>query len=335
MGGLRVIVECGYSDNGIFRRNIFIEESKVNSFRLQHNNIEVYTSAFKYDSRDIASANIIGDFYMDFDTDLASGGEKAFQALKKDVFSAIKFLNRVLLVELDQIRLYFSGNKGFHLIVPQETLGLKPCNNMNGVFKIIVEEIASIAKNGTIDTKIYDKRRLFRMPLSKNGKSNLYKIPVTLQEFYELTIEDIKKLSASARTVIYAEPKFSLKTANLYSSFETKYLDSFKTTNVDISTPLNIIPPCIKYLLDNPIPKGQRNNTATALCSFFKQHGYTAEESKTAMFKWNEERCTPALRNDEINTIVRSIYSKEYKFGCSTMKNLSECNKNECQLVKK
>lgn len=81
------------------------------------------------------------------------------------------------------MQIWFSGSKGFHLGVPICAFGdaAVPSEQFAAQCKAVAMNIAEQA-GVTIDTTVYDRVRLFRIPNSKHEKTGLYKIPVTHNE---------------------------------------------------------------------------------------------------------------------------------------------------------
>ena len=84
-------------------------------------------------------------------------------------------------VEENKLQIFFSGNKGFHLIIPAELFGIKPSKNLNKIYRKMAKSFCEKIQNKTLDLGIYDRRRLLRIPNSINSKANLYKIPLVLR----------------------------------------------------------------------------------------------------------------------------------------------------------
>ena len=98
------------------------------------------------------------------------------------------------------IRCYFSGSKGFSVEVPSTLFGeFKPGLNTAARLKLLANELA----NGidSLDTSIYESLRLWRVPNTVNGKSNLYKIPLTVDELQTLTLSQIQNMAKAPRTI--------------------------------------------------------------------------------------------------------------------------------------
>ncbi|VTR92754.1 Putative uncharacterized protein OS=Rhodopirellula baltica (strain SH1) GN=RB12213 PE=4 SV=1: DNA_primase_S [Gemmata massiliana] len=95
----------------------------------------------------------------------------------------------------DDLLVFFSGRKGFHLGVPL-THNPEPSVAFNAVCRRIAEGLA--AEVGVvIDTSIYDKVRLFRAPNSTHPKTKLHKRRLTYDEMMHLSIDRITELAGT------------------------------------------------------------------------------------------------------------------------------------------
>lgn len=103
--------------------------------------------------------------------------EEAFN----DLINFIQHLYDTYGLSQDDLYIYFSGAKGFHVGIHYRTLGYdknKLFNDVGERAKHFVDEISNI----TIDGKIYDRSRIFRVVNSLNKKSGLYKVPLNYEE---------------------------------------------------------------------------------------------------------------------------------------------------------
>ena len=101
---------------------------------------------------------------------------------------------------------YFSGAKGFHLAMPAGIFGhMEPSNQLPSQVKRLTEELAGEFE--TLDSSLCAPNRYFRLPNSLHRSTNLYKIPLTLEELVDLDPVEIAELASTPRT------------ANPYESF--------------------------------------------------------------------------------------------------------------------
>ena len=203
------LVEGGVAlPNGYFKRNIMLDEDDIKNFRDQYGNRDIYITTWKYDSMPQAQAKIIGDLYFDLDSNDINHALYDAQLL-------CTFLSDRFGLPIGDIKLYFSGSKGIHVIVPHQLFNLQPHENLNMVYRIIAEEAMNDVEHKTIDLAIYDKRRLFRLPNSINGKTGLYKIPVSFDEVTSLCANDIKDMAHTPRATTYTVPTINYRAMEL------------------------------------------------------------------------------------------------------------------------
>lgn len=113
--------------------------------------------------------------------------------------SAIKFIQRLLGYGCtpDNLRIYFSGGKGFHISMPDKLFGgINPAKDLPYKIGSYVELLT--AELPDIDRGIYNPNRIIRLANSRH-KSGFYKIPISAKELFDLHIDEIKKLAEQPR----------------------------------------------------------------------------------------------------------------------------------------
>lgn len=332
-------IECGANlPNDRFTRNHMMTTDKVISFRYKYGNKGVFATAYMYDTEDQGTANLYGDFYLDFDYDIGDSEDKeaSFDKIRKEVLAAIKYLRIVYNITNNDVKIFFSGSKGVHVILPKEVIGVEPSRHLNMAYRLMAEDIMKLTHATTIDLRIYDNRRLFRMPNSIHPKTDLYKIPLTYEELTTLTYESIITMAQGPRAEIITKPRLNAKSHMEYMTYVNKInaqLNKPKGTFTEVK--LDYTPPCVEYLLNNPIGKGQRNDTLAFLASFLKQTGMEEQQTEATLLKWNDTMCSPSIPEREVTITVNSIYCGNGKMGCARGRILSRCDANTCKLAKK
>lgn len=315
---------------GKFVRNEWMDIYQIGAYRQKHKNTGIYTTAYVYDNQDPNTANLYGNFYLDFDA------EDDIASAQVDAQVAIWHMRTKFTFNLPEeaFHIYFSGSKGFHVIVKAAYFGYAPQQNLNGVFKLIAKDLAEQCPNNTLDLKIYDKRRLMRMPNSIHPKTGLFKVPLTYAQLMELTPDDIRQKATQNYRIEYPKAELS-KTANVHferyeKEFLTRFEKVFNNRDRHEKKALDFTPACIQSLLDEGPIKGQRNETACVLTSFFKNQGLTQEETWGKLVEWNNE----SISESELQTSMQSIWSRGVSYGCSTLETLSTCVQDKCPLFK-
>jgi hypothetical protein len=315
-------------EDGRYKRNIFTNKVEdLERFRKKYNNKSLHTSAFRYTSKDIENAKLYGDFYLDFDS------HESFEYVREDVIRALSYLNVTFKIEYDKMVLYFSGNKGIHLIIPAEIFGLEPHENLHLIYKLIAEEIKGLSQNKTIDTQVYHKRAMIRLKNSIHEKTGKYKTEISLSELMNKKdipslCNKIRKINTNKYLLINETAKRALEEKK--DLMEIKYK---RKNKVSYDSTLDFDPPCIQYLLNNTTSQGGRNFTGTVLASHFRSRGYDNIKAKEELTRWNENYCYPKLYKREITTIINSIYNSNKRYGCSTLCKISECS-DKCKLYR-
>lgn len=349
-----VFIECGAdrdSEKYPFTRKHFVSnDMELMAFRNQYNNIGVYQTIMHYinpiwfqnekgkwiiNARDSYKW---GDFYLDFDTVIES--EEDYQKIREDVKTALKYFRTFLHVDIDQVQFYFSGNKGMHLTISAETLGLQPHTALNQIYKDIAVDIEQFCKHKTLDLRVYDDKRMFRMVNSINKKSGLYKIPLTPEEFQKLSYAEIIELAKAPRFIERPKPIFSQKASNMFKKYVEEWTNRVEKQKEFTGRlmELKVNPPCIAHMFERTFREtiDERNNSGTALASFFYQQGMEREEALARLIKWGEENCVPPLKARDMEIITNSVYNNQYRYGCSTFERLSGiCDKENCPLFNK
>jgi KaiC/GvpD/RAD55 family RecA-like ATPase len=151
-------------------------------------NKDYYVSVFRYNQRhydqfqktnSLAGIKDVKTKTLLFDFDDKANPENARQ-------DTITLVDRLTShgISSEQINVSFSGNKGTHVEVNfNQELTRDEVNNIRN----------TMAKDLTSnDPSVKDEQRLLRAVLSKNNKSGLYKIPLTVNELRTLTVDQIK-----------------------------------------------------------------------------------------------------------------------------------------------
>ena len=341
--------EFGGVKNDRFTRNTYIAhdgdfENKAISFIVDRNCTDVYRTTFSYDNTDIKEANLYGDLYFDIDGDVDS--DEGYSAVKKETLLIMGYLNAVLQLKYEQMHLYYSGSKGFHITVPAEALGLSPKEDLNEDFKLLATLIKNKIKGQLLDMKIYDRRRLFRVVNTINSKTGLYKVPVPLTMLYTSSLDNIKEWAGTQHEEIAPAPEFNSEVKKRYELLlsTTKDLATIKSGG-KAKTEKIIIPdterpllPCVRQILMLGVNEGQRNNTAVAVASSLLQAGKAVDEIEDIMQDWNKAKNNPPLPEKEITAVVNSAYDLAVNgqgYGCNTFWELGQCAGLDCNIYRR
>lgn len=131
-------------------------------------------------------ARLSGPFYADFDGDLEETCVKFKEFLGKLTAHG---------VALEQLRLFATGGRGFHVEIPRECFTTQPdAVGLNLAFK----ELAMALFVDSLDLRVFSTKRMWRTPgvQRENGR---FKVPLTPAEALSITPESYADLTAAPR----------------------------------------------------------------------------------------------------------------------------------------
>ena len=328
---MQSFIEIGGKVNDTFRRNIIIKkEDKEEAIKNYHFK-DTYSTIYEYDDKDQNKANFIAPLYLDLDIDDL---EKDFSKLKRDLFLLIRRLTTMFYLSEDNIEIYFSGSKGFHVIIPYEIFGFDYSKDLNSKYKTLALELNSYTITKSIDTRIYDNKRLFREPNTINSKTGLYKVQISLNDLRKFDYNDIIEYASSPKEIKQARIEHNHKAREIFDNFIEKNKQKQKRSiNSKIAGAMianKELLPCVKYILANGAVTGGRNNTAIALASALFQREMDEDKVMDVMLKWNEIKLDEPLPHRELEATVKSAHNNVKdgrKYGCGAFIDLGICVK--------
>lgn len=275
-----------------------------------------YLSVYKYneEQKQLAEQNngsikgiteVVTDKLI-FDVDCKDDIDKA----RKD---GLKIIDRLVTngIERDYIKLSFSGNKGFSIVVDHNK-EIDPETHKK-IAKLIAGDLE------TFDTKNYNASRIFRLNYTKHNESGLYKTPLTYNQFKKLSIDTIKNQSKNKKY-----PKYEVERASL-PEFKIEQ-EPVKQTENNIEHRLDFTKKPyylndVKYALHQGyIPPGMGNEGMMILASVYRHVGFDKMDAYHILKGVNEKRANiyniEKRANDDIwNQVVNTVYSDDWKGG--------------------
>ena len=259
---------------------------------------------------------------------------------QQDTILAVKKINKLYNINIDELYIYFSGSKGFHVLIPEKIYGnQQPQENISlKVKRFIVEKFSDIE---SVDTKIYEDHRIFRVANSKHQKTGLYKIQISFEEL-NLPIEEIKNIAKKPRVFtrketpryndgfsrdlsihlnsdikedvvikntsdnFFAPAKTGSRNQKLF--YQAQYF--FKTTEINREGIFNILS-SINYASQNPIDKDELKQLILSAESYAPKNNF--EEIKAYTFTelidiWKQDN---NLEKRKIDLLFKSL-NKEF-----------------------
>lgn len=234
------------------------------------------------------------------------------------------------------LQIYFSGSKGFHLLLDTRLFGrVSPAMNLPISFDAMRRQLALELPEPlreTVDLTIKDRVRLLRLPNSIHEKSKLYKINLSLAEIEYLGAAEIRELARQARPLTQTDATGLVSQVEVRASagarelFERVRRQSVKLTRkpfvyrfrrpADLSS-IQFRCAGMQKIWDSRIEAGYRNNCAIRIASEFRLLGLTRDETEAKLVEWNE-RNDIGLSPAELQSVAQSAYQHRfpYRFSC-------------------
>lgn len=283
-------------------------------------NSDYYASAYLYNEKQAEEFKKTGSvrgikdvvtnkIWFDFDTST----DPTFAQI--DAKEAIKRLEKYG-INKNNIEIYFSGNKGFHLVVT-----LNRFITPDQVFNICVKKFGKDLMS--LDTAVYDPSRIFRVPGTKHQKSGLYKVPLTYNQLHQMTVNQIKTLASSLDNIKH---DFEWDVANipedlLYIEESKKEQTRSTTSLLDFTQKPAQWKNCKWSLLQGNFKEGERHNALMVIAATCRGLGYDKDTTyymcKSAMKKQATLTGQEEFNKEELyqNIIEQSVFTDNWEGG--------------------
>lgn len=241
---------------------------------------------------------------------------------RKDTVELIKRLQK-LKIDESSIQVSFSGGKGFSVIVETDTM-LNPKE-----LKTICVHLADGLS--TIDKKIYNPSRVFRVPLTKHHSGN-YKTPFPIETIINFNSDSIiesskQRLEVNDINGIYSIIQFPQELHDIKDIVEELTVEHIEIEinpeirNLDWSKRLKFLSPA-KYVLHNGLGfgAGQRHDTFMILASSYKNAGFSRGDAYKLLRSVDEKHCNihkrESFSKEELwDNILETVYSDDWRGG--------------------
>lgn len=228
-------------------------------------------------------------------------------------------------------RIYFSGSKGFHLIL-ERTI------NHPRVHELVADFAKEVgpARMNTLDPKVYRSRSMLRIPGSKASKVGYYKIEITRRELFDLTYDQIRQLATSQRFIEteHDPSKIDDQTFDAWLTQAIKGLPDHTSLEHITSMARSVqmeITPCIATMLAGKISIGERNMTVYVLAKFFRSCDIDEGTARDLLLR---VPMYASFEQDgkEVSKVLRSVYRspKPAMLGCRGKSAYAELMRTYC-----
>jgi KaiC/GvpD/RAD55 family RecA-like ATPase len=302
--------------------------------------------AFEYFQTHNNSVNgYTGEVYTDtlyWDLDAEGDYKKAHSNLMKLAYKLAD-------LGLDKgLRVYFSGNKGFHLFL-ETTRKFTPIETANICYNLAKD--ADVDPD-VFDASVYNVNRILRITNTRHQKSGLYKIELDLSEVEKKSEKEIRLLAAKPRDIAIKTERQNVDV--LYETYnkvpetpKTKLQLVKPATGEDVPAPEEILAHvpkgkrrCVHLLENGYFGPGEREVACNYLAAYHRYSGYDQEQSvaiiATALEK--RKRIFPEVKDFtemEFLRPITQVYANEnYRGGiykCHDVKIAKWCRHAGCE----
>lgn len=245
-------------------------------------------------------------------------------------------------VGVDDIAVFFSGSKGFHVMIPWGYFPMEASPHLPKQLKDMAKHLKE--KYPTLDDSIYNYNRKFRVPFTKHDKTNYYKNLISIEQLTEREIEEIKILCGYKNNIDflnYIKPTLPREELEFFiEAFEASKRKSYEIEKAKAGTkekPSQFESfnnkQCIQKLLNSRCDDVGRNNACLRIVNDCYRTGMFQDDCENIIYKWATKVGLPA---SEVSTIVTNIYSRNgnYNFGCQDEVKSTYCTA-KCELWRK
>ena len=317
---------------GQMQRHQFVRTDDIESvekWRKDHDNTDIFTSISQY-ARPDSAAPYINPLFFDIDSvdDLPAARDAALHLCGRLIDNAF--------IPQDSLELFFSGNKGFHVIVPCEVFQAFACPHMFAFNKKLAEIAAATA--GSIDLSVYTAKRLWRLPNSLHRQSHHYKIPLTYEELRDVSMDGILALAQKPRPDdSYAIVKPCPKAIQWFRQAMDHYRHHLPTKSPTAGTKSLFpsgwrMPPCIKRIEAAVIPDGLRHALYITMSRYYRFLNMHPDEILDRLRQIDARH--PIHDPDSIERIVKFGGEHPGFPGCSDPALAQYCQKEQCFYAK-
>lgn len=223
---------------------------------------------------------------------------------------------------------WFSGS-GYHITMP-DIFMFESGIDLPRVVK------NTLLKHFPLADNIYDKTRLIRCGYTVNKKTNLLKIPLSMDEFFNLSANEIQELASRKgsfkevfRSVNIQFPKIKTRIMSpVINNIKADKRVVSRSTELsdDMVTP-NQIAPCVQEMYRNGPQSGTRRNTLLRIISYYRRNGIPFSAALAMAKDWS--LMNDGFSESESVEVTKYIYYNDRKYTCIDDLMDTHC-KNSC-----
>lgn len=197
---------------------------------------------------------------------------------------------------------FYSGNKGFHVVLNY------PVNGAN-CHKIVEGLVTDIGGWQALDRAVYTNKRLFRICNTFNTKGHRFKVKLSQAELFGRNIDEIRQLAMEPRPykrdIMYGLMPGSIEKRIEHHNKKAK-ADDFIRSVIAVKDD-SVDYPCIQAIIDNCPIDGFFNKTIVLLARYFMETGKTEQECINTITK-SKPYANRENREHDVVKVIRAMY---------------------------
>ncbi|KPK44603.1 MAG: hypothetical protein AMK72_11880 [Planctomycetes bacterium SM23_25] len=242
------------------------------------------------------------------------------------------------------VRTWFSGAKGVHLLVNPLALGIEPSATLTADMKAAaLGLVRRLETHGApdlgTDPAVYSLPRMLRAPDQLHPKSGLWKVELAPEELFRLSAGEITGLARSPRGPVWEDGRRSTAPVPMAAAWWAAQVDTarrgraFRRRTAELAgvklRPDGYVvdellgaamPACVGEMARSVVAPGSRNRCELQLACWAKGAGRGADEALDLLATWtgrNRPELSPASALRKAESIARTVYGgSHYGFSC-------------------
>jgi hypothetical protein len=306
------------------------DDDAVSKWRSQFGNINIFSSISLYAEPSYEAKSIAPIF---FDIDSADD----LPGARVSALTLCEMLMSRALVPQDSLEIYFSGNKGFHVLVPCPVFHAFSSPHGLALNKRMAQK-AQAQGIRFLDMGVYTNKRIWRLPNSIHGKSGLFKIPLTYEALRDVGMDGIMKLAENpCPQDSFVMPHVCEAAAQWYrraiECFEKRHTkrSSDRKVNTQFKKGWRM-PPCVKAVEGAVIPDGIRHQLYVSLARYYGYLNMHHDEMLDRLEAIDQRN--PVRDPDSVERAVSFGCTHPGFPGCDDPAIMRYCQKDKCFYAK-
>lgn len=297
-------------------------------WRSSHGNCDIFASVCRFPQPQ-RGADYVCPFFLDIDA------EGELETARRETLLACDLLGERLGVLPVSLDIFFSGRKGFHVLVPPEVFQAPGTPDLIEIWRGLANRIAQRGV-AHLDRGVYDSSRLLRMPNSVHSNTGLHKVALDHVELAEADSREIHEIARTPRGLrSMADPTPIAKAVEWFQEAAAWRAQQRRIRRAAPATRSAVsgwrTPPCIRRIEIGVLPDGCRHSTYYTLARFYAMTGMSPQEALRRLADIDVRH--PIRDPDYLQRVVASAWKKPGFWGCPNPSLEAYCDPQSCHLM--